>query len=153
MNRWRRHVEPYRAGERRVEGPFVTEVKEKIRILVADDHTILRRGLVQLLRLEPDMEIIGEAADGVTAAEMAQRLKPDVVIMDVNLPKISGVQATQQITSREANIRVIGLSMFDAKDMATFMRNAGAAAYFSKDVPAEALIAAIRAAWASIKVH
>ena len=117
----------------------------KIRVLVADDHQIMRQGLVQLLKEEGAIEVVGEAADGVIAVEMAQRLHPDVVIMDVSMPRMNGIEATERIVSEMPEVRVIGLSMYEKADRGAAMFRAGAAAYLTKDGPSEDLIAAILA--------
>lgn len=115
-----------------------------IRVLLADDHRILRQGLVSLLAFETDIEVVAEAADGRQAVELALRLSPDVVIMDVSMPIMDGVEATRRITSDQPNVRVIGLSLHESADMARAMRDAGAAAYLSKGGPADVLVATIR---------
>ncbi len=118
----------------------------RIRIVLADDHRIVREGLVMLIRDEADMEVVGEAADGAEAVEMACRLRPDVVIMDVSMPKVNGIEATARIAAGVPGARVIGLSMYERADREEAMRAAGAVAYLRKDGPSENLIAAIRAA-------
>ncbi len=115
-----------------------------IRVLLVDDHRILREGVATLLDEQPDIEIIGEAADGVVAVEMAAALKPDVVIMDVTLPRLSGIEATRQVLAENKDTCVIGLSMHEQRDMSSAMREAGAAYYLSKGGPSELLVAAIR---------
>lgn len=118
---------------------------EKIRLLLADDHQILREGLASLLSEESDMEVVGQAGDGREAIELARAMRPDVVLMDVTMPRLDGIQATRLITSELSGIAVIGLSMHEEDDMATAMRAAGAVAYLSKGGPSDSLIAAIRA--------
>ena len=117
---------------------------KKIRVLIVDDHKILREGLIRLLQAERDMEVVGEAADGETAIQMARNLKPDVITMDVNLPVISGIEATRRIVSEIPGIRVIGLSMDETEDQETAMLRAGAIEYLHKAGPSERLITAIR---------
>lgn len=119
--------------------------RSAIRVLLADDHRILREGLASLLEEEEDIEVIGEASDGVMAVEMAMRMRPDVVVMDVTMPKMSGIEATRQITRKLPSVRVIGLSMHSEADMAAALRDAGAAQYLTKGGPSEALVQAIRA--------
>ena len=115
-----------------------------IRVLVADDHKIVRQGLVGILQIEPDIEVVGEAADGDEAVELARKLRPDVVIMDVTMPRMNGIEATKLISRELRKTRVIGLSMHAEGDMAKAMRAAGASAYLTKGGPSEDLIAAIR---------
>ena len=115
-----------------------------VRVLVADDHEIVRKGLIELLRQEIDMEVIGEAADGWTALQLARGLQPDVIVMDVSLPGLSGMEATHAIKSELADARVIGFSMHGEREVALAMRQAGAAAFLPKDSRSEDLLAAIR---------
>ncbi|NLG48919.1 MAG: PAS domain S-box protein [Chloroflexi bacterium] len=117
---------------------------ERIRVLVADDHQIMRDGLISLLRLEKDIEVVGEAADGRKALDLSRSLKPDVVIMDVSLPLLSGVEATRRITAELSDVAIIGLSMHEMGPMAQAMRDAGAVAYLPKGGPSGDLVRAIR---------
>ncbi len=126
-------------------GPSFTRGKG-IRVLLADDHPIVRHGTARLLQDCPDIEVVGEAADGREAVELARRLTPDVILMDVSLPHLSGIEATRQILRELPHARVIGLSMHEEADMAAGMREAGAAAYLTKGGPTDDLLAAIRAA-------
>ncbi len=124
-------------------------VREKTfvyRVLVVDDHRIMREGLVGLMQFEPDIEIVGQAGDGPQAIELAEQLQPDLVIMDVNLPGMNGVEATKCILARIPNTRIIGLSMHADEKLARAMHDAGAVAYLTKGGPSDDLIAAIRAA-------
>ncbi len=126
----------------------IVEMRSKedlLRVLIVDDHKILREGLAGLLRFQPDMEVVGEACDGPEAIELAERLQPDVIVMDVNLGEMSGVEATGRIVSRHPQIRVIGLSMHVDEDVAAAMRQAGASAYLTKSGQSGELIETIRA--------
>lgn len=118
---------------------------KNIRVLLVDDHKIMRQGLSSLLQLERDIDIIGEAENGRQALDVVRQLRPDVVIMDVNMPVMNGIEATRVISSELPEIRVIGLSMHIDKNAADAMRAAGAVAYLTKGGPSEDLIAAIRA--------
>jgi PAS domain S-box-containing protein len=115
------------------------------RVLVCDDHKIVREGLVRMLQLEPDMEVVGEAADGLEAMQLAAKLKPDVIVMDIHMEQMSGVEATKRILAAYPDIKVIGLSMHTDKYAAKAMQYAGAVAYLTKSGPAEDLITAVRA--------
>jgi len=131
------------------DGPGTVHVRERknvCRVLVVDDHKIMREGLVGLMQFEPDIEIVGQAADGPQAIELAAQLQPDMIIMDVNLGEMSGVEATKRILANNPNIKVIGLSMHVDNDLANAMRDAGATAYLTKGGPSQALLDAIRAA-------
>lgn len=115
-----------------------------IQVVLIDDHEAIRSALAILIDQERDMKVIGEIGEGKLGVDIVCDLEPDVVIMDVDLPGISGVEATRQITTKHPGMRVIGLSMYDTADVAEQMRVAGAAAYLSKRAPAEELIAKIR---------
>lgn len=115
------------------------------RVLIVDDHQIMREGLAGLMRFEPDIEVVGEAADGEQAIALSARLKPEVVIMDVNLGKMSGIEAMKAILAGDAQIKIIGLSMYADPDVAAAMRDAGAVTYLTKGGPSEELAMAIRA--------
>jgi CheY-like chemotaxis protein/anti-sigma regulatory factor (Ser/Thr protein kinase) len=121
------------------------ESDSKIRVIVADDHPVLRQGLARLLQEEPDIFVVGEAGDGRTAVDLTHKLKPDLVVMDVGMPIVNGLEATRQIRAKCPNVSVIALSMHEEPDMAASMREAGAAAYLTKGGPTERLIAVIRA--------
>jgi PAS domain S-box-containing protein len=114
-----------------------------IGVLIVDDHKVLREGLRGMLQLEKDIQILGEAANGFEAVQLAGELKPDVVIMDVNLGEMDGVEATRRILARHPGIKVIGLSMHDDTHIRKSMLNAGAVAYFTKSGPSEDLICAV----------
>jgi PAS domain S-box-containing protein len=116
----------------------------KIRVVLADDHAVVRQGLAQLLGNEPDIEVVGAAADGKEAVELAGRLLPDVLLMDMSMPKLDGVEATQAVHADYPEIRIIGLSMFEEAECNEALRKAGAVAYVTKTAPAEDLVAAIR---------
>ncbi len=133
------HV-PAAAGER----PAPRTASQALRVLLADDHKILREGIAGLLADQLDIEVVAEASDGQMAVDLARQLRPDVVIMDVSMPHLTGVEATRIVTDEMPATRVIGLSMHEEADMATAMRNAGAVAYLSKGGPIDWLIAAIR---------
>jgi PAS domain S-box-containing protein len=121
------------------------ELKNGVRILIADDHTVTRQGLVRLLKEVPGFEIVGEASDGKTAVNLVREVLPDVVLMDISMPGMNGIQATQIIRAEFPHIRVVGLSMFDGEE-ADAMCAAGAARCLAKTGPADAIITAIHGA-------
>ena len=116
---------------------------DRIRVLLADDHPVLRKGLADLLREHPDLNLVGEAQDGQEATEMALQMRPDVVLMDITMPRMDGIEATRQIKQVAPEVSVVGLSMHESGDVATAMRRVGASEYLTKTAPVEELIAAI----------
>jgi PAS domain S-box-containing protein len=116
----------------------------RLRVLIVDDHALVREGLALQIRQQPDLQIVGEAADGETAVQLAERLRPDVVTMDLSLPGIDGIEAARRIHAASPTVRIIGLSMFEEPRQAAAMREAGAAAYLSKTASVETLLEAIR---------
>jgi two-component system, NarL family, response regulator NreC len=115
-----------------------------IKIVLADSHQIIRQGLTLLLASEPDMHVVGEAADSRTTIKLTQELSPQVVIMDISMPDLNGVEATRQIVSQYPQIKVIALSMHSDSLFVLNMLNAGAAGYLLKDCALEELVKAIR---------
>ncbi len=124
--------------------PEQKSVQGKIRVLLADDHKIVRQGLISMLKCEPDIEVIGEAADGRQAFDLARELRPDVVIMDVSMPVLDGIEATRLIHHQAPDIDIVGLSMHESRDVAAAMMQAGAKTYLTKGGPSEDLTGAIR---------
>lgn len=125
--------------------PQVGSSPGRIRVLLADDHAVMRDGLAQLLQTQPDIEVVGQAADGQEAVDLAAQLHPDIVLMDVTMPRVSGIDATRQIKQLPEAGSVIGLSMHIEEDMAAAMRQAGASDYLTKSADPEDLIATIHA--------
>lgn len=120
-----------------------------IKILIVDDHEAIREGLKVILQLESDFLIVGEAEEGKQAIDLAQTLSPDVIIMDIDLGEMHGIEVTEQILSRQPDICVIGFSMHLDQDLARDMYKAGAKTYISKNDPPDQLILAIRSCGAS----
>lgn len=115
-----------------------------IRIVICEDQTLLRDSLRTVLDLEPGLRVVGEAADGMEAITQADALRPDVVLMDIKMPRLNGVQATAAITTHQPGSRIIILTTFDHDEFVFEAVEAGAMAYLLKDVPAADLIATIR---------
>ncbi len=122
----------------------ISHRSRRVRVLIVDDHKIMRDGLKGLLQFESDIEVVGGAADGAEAMALTRELKPDVVVMDVNLGEMTGIDVSRRIMTEVPGTRIIGLSMHLDSQIAGAMREAGAVAYLSKGCPAEDLIAAIR---------
>jgi len=119
-----------------------------IRLLICEDQTLMREGLHTVLTLEPGFEVVGEALDGAQAVQMAEHLRPDIVLMDVQMPQQNGVQATAAITARNLPCRVIILTTFDYEDYVFEAIKAGAVGYLLKDTPAAQLATTIRQVYA-----
>lgn len=115
-----------------------------IRLLVVDDHAVVRQGFIGLLNLQPDFDVIGEARDGQEAIERAETLRPDAIVMDVDMPNVDGVEATRKIKERQPEIVIIGLSLHEETGVMRAMTQAGADAYVSKHAPAKDLVKTIR---------
>jgi CheY-like chemotaxis protein len=120
------------------------ETTARIRVLVADDHTLFRKGLLEVLSQEPDVEVVAEAADGEMAVEQAKRHRPLVVLMDLTMPNLDGIEATRRIAAALPGVRIIGLSAHQEEDMAQALYQAGAVSYLSKGQPVESLLSTIR---------
>ena len=115
-----------------------------IRVLIADDHALLREGLRQVLQLEPDIEVVGEARTGGEAVRLSDRLRPDIVVMDINLPDMSGIEATRQVRAASPATRVLVLTIHDQEEYLLEAIGAGASGFVLKDVEPRTLVDAIR---------
>jgi DNA-binding NarL/FixJ family response regulator len=117
-----------------------------IRILLADDHRVVRQGFRGLLEQESDFLVVGEAANGVEVVEMAERLLPDVILMDIDMPEKGGIEATREILQRHPQIRIVGLSVHEGVEMTKLMLEAGAVGYLNKTTGEDEVCAAVRQA-------
>src|SRR4051794_27827649 len=115
----------------------------KLRVFLADDHAVVREGLKALINAQPDMEISGEAADGQAACEQAPPLRPDVVVLDVSMPGMSGAQAAERLRQECPQVKVLALTVHEDKGYLRQLLQAGAAGYVLKRAAAEELIRAI----------
>jgi two-component system, NarL family, response regulator LiaR len=117
----------------------------KIRVLIADDHQVVRQGLRGFLELQEDIELVSEAEDGISAVNMAKQYAPDVVLMDLVMPKLDGIEAISQIKANNPNTKVIALTSFTDDDKVFPAIQAGASSYLLKDITPSNLVEAIRA--------
>ncbi|HWF32501.1 MAG TPA: response regulator transcription factor [Solirubrobacteraceae bacterium] len=115
------------------------------RVLLADDQELMRMGFRMVMDTQPDLEIVGEAANGLEAVEAARKLEPDVVLMDVRMPELDGVQATRMIVDAQASARIIILTTFDLDEYVYAALRAGASGFLLKDAPPADLLSGIRA--------
>lgn len=116
-----------------------------IRVLVADDQALIRRGMAMLLDAAPDIQVVGQAADGLEAVQLAQQLRPDVVLMDLHMPRKSGALATREITASLPQTRVMVLTTFDSDELVFAAVRAGAQAYLLKDASEDEVVETVRA--------
>ena len=124
----------------------------QIRVLLADDQALVRDGFRSILDREPDLEVVGEAVDGVEALDLCARLHPDVVLMDIRMPRLDGLDATRRLLARPDAPRVLVLTMFDRNDWVYEALRAGAGGFLLKDVRARALVDAVRAVAAGDRI-
>jgi DNA-binding NarL/FixJ family response regulator len=121
-----------------------TEGGRAVRVLLVDDQPLLRTGFRMVLGTEPGLTVVGEAGDGEEAVELARRLLPDVVLMDIRMPRLDGVEATRRIVASGLSARVLVLTTFDLDEYVVGALRAGASGFVTKDVPADDLVEAIR---------
>jgi len=117
---------------------------KRIRLILADDHAMVRTGTRELLEQQPDLDIVGEAADGVEAVELAHRLQPDVAVMDVRMPRMSGVEATRRVKTECPDVKILILTAHDDDEYVFALLQAGANGYLMKTADIEELVKAIR---------
>ncbi len=124
-------------------GPVVDATQAKTRVLVVDDHALLRTGVANIINQEPDLRVIAEAANGREAVETYRALRPDIVLMDLRMPVMEGVEAIRQIRAFDPQARVVVLTTYDADEDIARALEAGAKAYILKDIAAAALVSCI----------
>jgi DNA-binding NarL/FixJ family response regulator len=117
-----------------------------IRVLLVDDQTLVRTGFRLILGSEPDIDVVGDAADGQEGVELGRRLRPDVVLMDIRMPKVDGIEATRRLTSASPATKVVILTTYDLDEYVFDALRAGASGFILKDAPADQLVNAVRVA-------
>lgn len=120
-----------------------------IRVLIADDHPLMRRGLADILGGVDDIEVVGSAEDGAAALALAHAIRPDIVLMDISMPGMDGIEATEKLVEMNLGVRVVMLTSYSEREKITEALAAGAVSYLTKDSPPDAVIRAIRSAAAS----
>jgi DNA-binding NarL/FixJ family response regulator len=117
-----------------------------IRVLIVDDHPLMRKGLADILADVDDIEVVGAAEDGAAALALAHAVRPDIVLMDISMPGMDGIEATERLVEMDSSARVVMLTSYSEREKITEALAAGAVSYLTKDSPPEAVIRAIRAA-------
>ena len=120
---------------------------KKIRVLLAEDHTIVRQGIAALLGVESDMEVVGEASSGLEAVELAKKLGPDVILMDIGMRQLNGLEATREIKKLYPSMKILVLTMYDNEEWIFQILKAGASGYLIKDSAMTDLSSALRAVY------
>lgn len=119
---------------------------DRIRVVIVDDHDMVRRGLATFLKVKPDLELVGEAGSGEDAVQLCSEVQPDVVLMDVVMPRMGGAKATRLIRERCPQVQIIALTSFEERDLVREILEAGAISYLLKNISVDDLAGAIRAA-------
>ncbi|HLC29367.1 MAG TPA: response regulator transcription factor, partial [Dehalococcoidia bacterium] len=119
----------------------------RVRVLIAEDHALVRDGIRELLERQSDIEVVGEAADGEEAVQLARQLQPDIVLMDISMPRLNGVEATRIIKQSSPHIAVLVLSAYDDDAYVFAVFEAGAAGYLLKSAKSIEVVDAVRAVW------
>ncbi|WP_333824754.1 response regulator transcription factor [Pinisolibacter sp.] len=118
---------------------------EAIRVVIAEDQQLIRRAFATMFQMEPDIEVVGQAADGVEAIDLVRRYRPDIVLMDIQMPRLGGIAATRRIVAEHPGSQVVALSTFDTDDLVFEAISAGAQAYLLKDTSENEILDTIRA--------
>ncbi len=118
-----------------------------IRVLLADDHPVVRSGIRNLLNREPDIQVVGEARDGTEALRMVQELEPDVLVLDVEMPEMAGIEVARRLQALDAGVKVLVLSGYDDRHYILGLLESGAAGYLVKDEAPQAIVEAVRGVW------
>ena len=119
---------------------------KKIKVLIADDHQVVRDGLSAILQTKDDITVVGEARDGVEAVDKTRQLQPDVVLMDISMPRMNGVEATRRIKEQFPNVRVVVLTMYEEEEYIFDLVKTGVSGYLLKNSDSALIVKAIRAA-------
>lgn len=128
-------------------------VDNPIRVLLADDQALIRQGIGYMIGLQPDMALVGEAADGQEAVELAEKLRPDVILMDVRMPRMTGIDATREIARKLPGTKIVILTTFDDQEYIYQGIRAGAVGYLLKDAEAEDMLSGVRSAFQGEAVY
>jgi DNA-binding NarL/FixJ family response regulator len=130
----------------------MTVATKAVRVLIADDQTLFRMGLARLLDEDPRVEVVGQAIDGRDAVKQALKLKPDVVLMDIKMPNVDGIEATRQIIEADPNLKVVVLTTFETDSQVIQALKAGATGYVLKDSSAQAIVSSVVAVMSGERV-
>jgi DNA-binding NarL/FixJ family response regulator len=125
---------------------MLSDDSARIRVLIADDHPLMRKGLADILNGVEGIHVVGAAADGAAAIALAHAVKPDIILMDISMPGMDGIEATEKLLEMDSNARVVMLTSYSEREKITEALAAGAVSYLTKDAPPEAVIRAIRSA-------
>jgi two-component system, NarL family, response regulator LiaR len=136
----------------KINGVIIELAMEKIKILLAEDHVVVREGTRELIQHEDDMEVVGEAGDGEEAVKLTEQTRPDVIIMDITMPKLNGIEATKQIKALFPSMTILILTAYDNDQYVSALLEAGAAGYLLKNIKGRELIDAVRAVHAGESV-
>lgn len=116
-----------------------------IKVLIADDHALVREGIIAFLKMSGDIEVVGEASDGLEAVHMTEKLKPDIVLMDISMPKLGGLEATLEIRKKMPDVKILVLTQYEDREYLSRFLRAGISGYILKKAAGSELISAIRA--------